>query len=128
MPGPPIASSKLRSLRLRPDLQVEDEWVTLVNPARDIGRSDIHGIRAGDVAGAPTFAGIAGDAASRLREAIILGHQLRFDRNFLQAEFTRLGVQLPVLPGLCTLAYRLLPKRYARASWAPMRETPPWPR
>jgi DNA polymerase-3 subunit epsilon len=103
-------------VRLRPDLQLEEEWVTLVNPARDIGRTDIHGIRAGDVADAPRFDEIAADVAARLRDAVLVGHHLRFDRGFLASEFARLGVALPDLPGLCTLdlAYRLLPDAPSR--------------
>jgi DNA polymerase III epsilon subunit family exonuclease len=103
-------------VRLRPDLAVEDEWVTLVNPARDIGRTDIHGIRANDVLDAPRFEEIAGDAAARLHDAVLVGHQLRFDRGFLASEFSRVGVALPPLPGLCTLdlAYRLLPEAPSR--------------
>src|SRR5688572_25153069 len=77
-------------VRLRPDLDIEDEWATLVNPSRDIGRTDIHGIRAGDVADAPRFEEISGDAALRLRDAVIVGHHLRFDIGFLAAEFSRL--------------------------------------
>ncbi len=103
-------------VRLRPDLQLEDEWVTLVNPSRDIGRTDVHGIRAGDVADAPRFEEIAGDATARLRDAVLVGHHLRFDRGFLASEFSRVGVTLPQLPGLCTLdlAYRLLPDAPSR--------------
>ena len=86
-------------VRLRPDLAVEDEWVTLVNPARDIGRTDVHGIRAGDVLDAPRFDEIAGDAAAQLHDAVLVGHQLRFDRGFLASEFSRVGVALPPLPG-----------------------------
>src|SRR2546423_14136793 len=99
-------------LRMTPTLEVEDEWSTLVNPRRDIGRADIHGIRAADVATAPMFEDIVGDVAERLRDAIIVGHQLRFDLAFLTAEFERCGGRaFPALPALCTLrlAYQLLP-------------------
>jgi DNA polymerase-3 subunit epsilon len=103
-------------VRLGPDLDIDTEWVTLVNPARDIGRTDVHGIRAGDVADAPRFEEIAGDAAIRLRDAVIVGHHLRFDLGFLTAEFSRLGATLPEVPGLCTLdlAYRFLPDAPSR--------------
>src|SRR5262245_55134982 len=69
-------------LRLRPDLEVEDEWTTLVNPRRDVGRTDIHGITAGDVTAAPLFEEIAPDVAVRLRDAVVVGHHLRFDLTF----------------------------------------------
>lgn len=103
-------------LRLSPALEIEEEWHTLVNPRRDIGRTDIHGIRAGDVLRAPVFAEIAADAAMRLRDAVVVGHHLRFDLGFLVAEYERAGVRLPTLPGLCTLdlAYQLLPDAPSR--------------
>jgi DNA polymerase-3 subunit epsilon len=103
-------------VRLRPDLEVDDEWTTLVNPRRDIGRTDIHGIQAGDVAAAPLFEEIVPDIAVRLRDAVVVGHHLRFDLTFLGAEFTRAGRSLPKLPALCTLslAYRLLPEAPSR--------------
>src|SRR4029453_4783817 len=78
-------------VRLRPDLEVDDEWATLVNPCRDMGRTDIHGIQAGDIAAAPLFEETAPAVAVRLRNAVVVGHPLRFDLTFLGAEFTRAG-------------------------------------
>lgn len=103
-------------VRTTPRLDIEDEWVTLVNPQRDIGRSDIHGIRAGEVLDAPLFEEIAADVGIRLRGAVLVAHHLRFDRAFLAAEYARCGVQLPELPGVCTLdlAFRLLPDAPSR--------------
>ncbi len=98
-------------VRMSPGLEVQDEWVTLVNPRRDIGRTDIHGILAADVAQAPVFDEVSADIGMRLRDAVVVAHHLRFDIGFLAAEFARCNVQLPALPGLCTLAlaFRLLP-------------------
>ena len=58
--------------------RVDGEWTTLVNPRRDIGRTDIHGIQAGDVAAAPLFEEITPDVAVRL-----YGPPLRTARNCL---------------------------------------------
>jgi DNA polymerase-3 subunit epsilon len=103
-------------VRLSPTLEIEEEWHTLVNPRRDIGRTDIHGIRAGDVLRAPGFSDIAADVAIRLRDSVVVGHHLRFDVGFLAAEYDRAGIRLPQLPGLCTLdlAYQLLPDTPSR--------------
>jgi DNA polymerase III subunit epsilon len=86
------------------------------NPRRDIGRTDIHGIRPGDVAQAPTFEEIAADIGTRIRDAIVVGHQLRFDLGFLDTEYERSGIRMPDLPGLCTLtlAYQFLPEAPSR--------------
>ena len=43
------------------------EWDTLINPLRDIGATDIHGLSAADVSPAPTFDQIAPELASLLR-------------------------------------------------------------
>lgn len=82
---------------------VLDEFVTLVDPERDLGPTHIHGIEARDILGAPRFSDIAGDIAVRLAGNILVAHNIRFDRDFLDAEFTRIGYALPQLPSLCTL-------------------------
>lgn len=86
-----------------------DEYVTLVDPQRDVGPTSLHGIVAADVVAAPRFHEIAGDVAQRISDAIFVAHNIRFDTGFLAAEFARVGVALPALPTLCTLdlAYRL---------------------
>jgi len=103
-------------VRTTPDLQIEDEWATLVNPRRDIGRTDIHGIQAGDVVQAPAFEEIAADVGERLSGAVVVAHNLRFDLRFLAAEYGRCGVSMPEPPSLCTLhlAFRLLPDAPSR--------------
>jgi len=89
------------------------EWETLVNPERDVGATDIHGITAADVYNAPTFREIAGEVESLLRGRVPVAHNLSFDAPFLAFEFQRLGYTVPLAPssGLCTmrLASRYLP-------------------
>lgn len=79
------------------------EFVSLVNPQRDLGRVDIHGIATRDILQAPTFAEIAGDVVSLLRGAVFVGHNAVFDRCFVCAELHRLGHALPDIPCLCTM-------------------------
>jgi len=95
---------EIAAVRMREDGTVIDEWATLVNPARDIGATHIHGITATDVVGAPEFADVAGDLLELLDGAVLTAHNLRFDRGFLSAEYQRSGHPLPDMPGLCTLA------------------------
>lgn len=83
--------------------EICDEFVTLVNPERDVGPTRIHGISAGDVLAAPLFSEIAGDLAKRLARSVIVAHNARFDHGFLEAEFNRMGLFLPAIPMLCTL-------------------------
>ena len=71
---------------------VGEEWTTLVNPGTtDVGRTDIHGIRAEWLADAPEFGEIAGDLAERLSGHIPVAHNKNFDVGFLVAEWSRAG-------------------------------------
>ena len=70
------------------------EWSTLVNPERPIP-SEIQwltGITNDMVRHAPRFAELADDLLERLRDAIFIAHNARFDYGFLKAEFARLGI------------------------------------
>ena len=87
----------------RADGRIEDEFVTLVNPDRDVGPTSIHGITAAEVAKAPSFETVAGDVLERLRGAVVVGHNVRFDEAFVRAECERFGALLPEFPSLCTL-------------------------
>jgi len=95
---------EIAAVRVRGDGTVIDEWSTLVNPVRDVGPTSVHGITASDVADAPMFADVLGDVLSRLDGAVMVAHNIRFDRDFLAAEFTRAGIPMPSLPGVCTLS------------------------
>jgi len=82
---------------------LSNEYSTLVNPHRDMGPTNIHGVTAKDVAEAPSFEDIAGDISARLARAVIVGHNVNFDFRFLSAEFKRLGHPIPESPLLCTI-------------------------
>jgi DNA polymerase III epsilon subunit-like protein len=87
------------------------EYVTLVNPLRDVGPTHIHGLTDDDVADAPMFQEIVGDLLEVLDGAVMVAHNVRFDQEFISTEFSAAGVFLPAVPSLCTLelAYRLNP-------------------
>ncbi|WP_206792034.1 exonuclease domain-containing protein [Amycolatopsis sp. MtRt-6] len=84
---------------------ITDEWVTLVNPDRDLGPQAIHGIRAADARQAPRFEHIVGDLVERLSGRVVVAHNWTFDAMHLRAEFGRLGIDTPFEPdaGLCTM-------------------------
>ena len=84
--------------------EILDEYATLVNPRRDLGPVAIHGIHATDVISAPPFDDIAGDVTDRVSGSVLAGHNVLFDISFLAAELARLGVELPTLATVCTLA------------------------
>jgi DNA polymerase-3 subunit epsilon len=70
------------------------EWSSLVNPQRPIP-SEIQwltGITNAMVRDAPSFAELADELLERLRDAVFVAHNARFDYGFLKAEFARLGI------------------------------------
>lgn len=78
-------------------------WSQLVNPRRPVGASEIHGITADQLTGAPTFAEIADEVVEKLRGALLVAHNAQFDRSFLASEMTRSGWKIPDEPTLCTM-------------------------
>lgn len=86
------------------DGQLDQEFVSLVNPSRDIGPTSIHGLTSADILHAPQFADIASLVLSALRGTVaIASHNVRFDRQFLEGEFARLKSDLPDFHTLCTM-------------------------
>lgn len=69
------------------------EWSSLVNPGVPISAfiERLTGISNAMVAGAPTFAELAGEVLSRLEGRLFVAHNARFDYGFLRAEFKRAG-------------------------------------
>jgi DNA polymerase-3 subunit epsilon len=87
--------------------EVELEFETLVDPGRDVGPTRLHGIRAADVVGAPTFADVAPYLRSLLAGRAVVAHNALFDLRFLAREFARAGQPVDLPPTLCTM--RLAP-------------------
>ena len=80
------------------------EYGTLVNPQRDVGSTDVHGITAQDVAEAPLFADVVGDIQNALRGAVVVAHNAPFDLRFLSHECLTADAPLPDILALCTLS------------------------
>ncbi len=90
------------------------EWSSLVNPERPIP-SEIQwltGITNEMVRDAPRFAELADELLERLRDAIFIAHNARFDYGFLRAEFARVNIPWRATT-LCTvrLSRALYPDR-----------------
>jgi DNA polymerase III subunit epsilon len=86
--------------------RIEHEWVTLLNPQRDLGPQHIHGILTADVLAAPEFADVARHLGGLLAGRMVVGHNVEFDLGFLRAEFGRLGFGVPLITerSMCTMA------------------------
>jgi DNA polymerase-3 subunit epsilon len=84
-------------------LETIDEFDTLVNPQRDVGKTDLHGITASMVAAAPTMDEVIGALSRRLNGSVLAAHSLRFDSRMLGAECARVGAEYRPGKGICTL-------------------------
>jgi DNA polymerase-3 subunit epsilon len=93
-----------------------EEWSSLVNPGCPISPyiEAFTGISSEMVADAPRFADIAATVLEKLRGAVFIAHNARFDYAFLRSEFRKVGVDYSA-EVLCTvkLSRRLFPE-YAR--------------
>jgi DNA polymerase-3 subunit epsilon len=92
---------------------VVEEWSSLVNPGCEIPAyiQAFTGISSEMVADAPRFSEIADEVLQRLRGAVFVAHNARFDYSFLRSEFQKVGVQFSATV-LCTvkLSRRLFPE------------------
>lgn len=85
------------------DGTILESWSSLINPMTgDVGLTELHGITTDMVASAPTFAQVLPELISFFGDAVFVAHHAVFDASFIDAESRRAGVQIPVLPGLCT--------------------------
>jgi DNA polymerase-3 subunit epsilon len=84
--------------------RITGRWDTLINPGRDLGRQDIHRIRAADVMQAPNFAQVAPKLIELISGRVIVAHNARFDVGFLVAELGRIAYEPDLeLSGICTM-------------------------
>lgn len=94
---------ELAIVQLDAEAHITGEFCTLIDPGRDVGPTRIHGIRAVDVSGAPTFAAAAATVWQLLSGRVLVAHNVSFDALFLGEEFSRCGVCLPPPPVMCTM-------------------------
>jgi len=80
-----------------------EEYESLINAGRDVGRTDIHGISATQLLEAPAFGEIAGDIIGLLNGSILIAHNKAFDIRFLRRELELIGIQIASVEGLCTM-------------------------
>lgn len=80
-----------------------EEWSTLLNPQRDVGKSNIHGITASMVSAAPLFEEVVNDIFRIINGRVLVAHQFSFDARMLAQELNRLDVEGDLGKGFCTL-------------------------
>ncbi|MEP6547101.1 MAG: exonuclease domain-containing protein [Gammaproteobacteria bacterium] len=93
--------------------ELVEEWSSLVNPERPIPPyiEAFTGISDAMVAGAPRFAEIASAVREKLKGAVFVAHNARFDYSFLRSEFLKADLSFSAQV-LCTvkLSRRLFPE------------------
>lgn len=83
--------------------QILEEWSTLLNPQRDVGKSNIHGITASMVSAAPLFKEVVNDIFRIINGRVLVAHQFSFDARMLAQELNRLDTKGNLGKGFCTL-------------------------
>ena len=80
------------------------EFSALVNPERalDAKAAEVNGLSDVQLAQEPPFASISRVALGHLSDAVIVAHNAQFDVGFLEAEFIREGLSLPIAPTIDT--------------------------
>ena len=95
--------------------EVVDRYASLINPRQFIPEEiqRLTGITNAMVYTAPDAAEVMREARKFIGEAIFVGHNVRFDRSFVDATLRRSGMEPLQGPNLCTarLARRLIPKK-----------------
>lgn len=83
---------------------VEGEWSTLVNPGRDVGPTNIHGITAREILEAPTFADISPILLRSVAGRTVVAHNAPFESD--SCALSSLG---PATPGADPTSQRCAP-------------------
>lgn len=91
--------------------KIIEEWSTLLNPMRDIGKTNIHGITPSMVSAAPVFEEIVNDIFRISHGRVLVAHNLSFDFRMLVQELEQINAEGDLGKGFCTLiaSRRLLP-------------------
>ncbi|GAA1041700.1 hypothetical protein GCM10009557_66020 [Virgisporangium ochraceum] len=78
-------------------------WSTLIDPERDPGPVEIHGLTREHLAKAPRYPAVVAELGNLLSNRVLVAHNARFDWQFLAAESRRAVHELPVTSRLCTI-------------------------
>ncbi len=100
-------------------LKIVNRYSTLINPGRQVPYyiTQFTGITDDDVFNAPLFEDVAEEITEFISGSVVTGHNLSFDRSFINKEFLMIGKEKPVNPQLCTLrlSKRLYPELKSRS-------------
>jgi DNA polymerase III subunit epsilon len=72
--------------------EAEADWHSLVRPWRRVGATEVHGLHAADLEGAPAFEAVADRLDRLLAGRALVAHNAGFDAAMLTREWQRLGL------------------------------------
>ena len=88
--------------------RIKETYQVLVNPECPLspGAASVNGLSEADLESAPTFAEIADHVEGLIKDAVVVCHNAKFDLQFLDSEYRRLGreIQIPNLIDTLMLA------------------------
>ena len=86
--------------------RIRETYQTLVNPKRELSlaAASINGLTDTELATAPPFEEVADELSARLKDAVVVCHNARFDLQFLDSEFKRIGQEMQI-PNLIDTLY-----------------------
>jgi DNA polymerase-3 subunit epsilon len=79
-------------------------WSTLINPGRDAGPVQVHGITNEMLKGEYRFEQVAAEL-SELLSGRLVAHNAAFDKRMLESEYERAGLKLPDWDFTCTMQF-----------------------
>jgi DNA polymerase-3 subunit epsilon len=83
--------------------KILEEWSTLINPLRDVGKTNIHGITPSMVSTAPLFEDVINDVFRMINGRVLVAHQFSFDARMLIQELIRANTEGDIGKGFCTM-------------------------
>ena len=86
------------------DLNEIGRFTTVVNPHGDVGKSDLHGVTKSRTFFAPDFRDISKNLQLIFQNKMLVAHNSDFDEKFIRMEFSRVGIPMPVVQFIDTLA------------------------
>lgn len=95
---------ELAAVRVHADGSIAGQLTTLVDPGAGVPPGPAHGITRGELDDAPPFGEVLGPLLDLCAGSVVVAHDLAFVSAFLGFEVSDLGVRMPALPGVSTLA------------------------
>ena len=89
-------------MHLGPDGEELDSWYSPINPERNVGATQVHGLSNAQLRGAPTFGLVAEQLCSHIQGTVV-AHNATFDLRFILNQLRAEHARLRDFRWLCTM-------------------------